>query len=161
MRRLRSGFTLVELMGTILIFTIILLGTITIFTIGKNSWQIGAAQLDVQQEARRAMESMVRELRQSNGIDGATFVNGVSNNLIRFTLGALNIEFRLNQAGFNPDQLIRSQGGANTVLANSIQSVQFDLLGGNVVYITLTAQKRSRLGHLVDAVVVSQVALRN
>jgi len=161
MKRSIKGLTLIELMAASLIFLIVFAAIIAILTSGRDSWQIGSAQVQVQQEARRAMESIVRELRPASNVDTATFVNGVSNDLIRFNSAAGQIEFAINVVNFSPDQLVMTQGATNTVVANDVQSVQFDLLGGNVVYITLTTQRRSTLGHLVSSVVTSQVVLRN
>lgn len=161
MKRAVKGFSLVELLTVMFIFSLILIAIFAVLAAGRRSWQIGSAQIQVQQEARRAMDSMIQELRAASAIDPSTFVNGVSDDVIRFTAGGQNLEFSLNVPGFNTEQLIRTQGATTTVLANNIKDIQFNLSGGNVVYITLTTQGRSVFGHLVQAVFNSQVVLRN
>lgn len=161
MRRPLKGFSLVELLTVIIIFALLLVAIFAVLAAGRRSWQIGSAQIQVQQEARRAMDSMIQELRGASAIDPSTFVNGVSNDVIRFTAGGQNLEFSLNVLGFNAGQLIRTEGATTTVLANNIQNIQFNLSGGNVVYITLTTQGTSIFGHPVQAAFNSQVVLRN
>lgn len=156
-----AGLSLVELLTVMLIFSLITIALFTVLAVGRRSWQIGTAQIEVQQEARRAMDSMIRELRAASVIDPGTFVNGVSDGVIRFTAAGNTIEFALNVPNFPADQLIRTQGATSTVLANDIDDIQFTLIGGNVVYIALTTQGRAVLGHQVQAVLNSQVVLRN
>ncbi|MDP2938635.1 MAG: polymorphic toxin-type HINT domain-containing protein [Candidatus Omnitrophota bacterium] len=63
-----EGFTLVEVLVSTVIavfMAIILLG---LFLVGRNSWSTGAVYIDLQQQARRAMDAMVWELAQT-GID--------------------------------------------------------------------------------------------
>src|SRR3989338_6579992 len=60
-----SGFTLIEIMVVMAVFSIIVSSLFSILTIGRNSWYQGGTAVDVQQEARKAMDKMVRELRES------------------------------------------------------------------------------------------------
>ena len=152
-----KGFTLVELLAVVLIFSIISAAIFGVLTIGRQSFQIGAIQVEVQQEARKAMDRMVRELRGASSIDQGTFTAGVSDDIIRFTLEGQVIEF----AVVSGNQLQRTAAGTTTILANNIEDIQFELFGGNVVYLTLTTRKSSIFGHPVEVVLNSQVVLRN
>lgn len=151
-----KGFTLIELLTVAVIFALILAGTFAVLVIGNRSWQIGTTRTELQQEARRAMDVMVRELRAASAIDAGTFAGGVSNNIIRFTLEAQTVEYTVNGT-----QLLRNPTGISPVLANDVDSVQFHLFGGNVIHIILTTQETTNLGNVVEAVLNSQVVLRN
>lgn len=155
------GFTIVELMTVALIFALILVATFSILTAGRKSWQIGTTQVEVQQEARRAMDRMVSELREGSSIDQSTFTDGVSDDIIRFTLEEETIEFAVVQVESGKKQLQRTPEGTTPILANDVESVQFNLFGGDIVYITLTTKKNSISGHFVETDLNSQVVLRN
>lgn len=151
-----KGITLVELMAVVLISSLILAGTFSVLTMGKKSWQIGTTQVEVQQKARRAMDAIVKELRGASSIDPSSFINGVSDDIIRFTLQGGTIEFAVNTG-----QLQRTAASTTTTLVDNIGGIQFNLLGGNVVYITLTTQKSTVFGHPVETTLNSRVVLRN
>ncbi|MDP3722825.1 MAG: hypothetical protein Q8R91_04935 [Candidatus Omnitrophota bacterium] len=65
------GFTLVELMVVSVIFVIIGMGLLTTFVTGWTSFFSADAYIQVQQEARRAFDAMVRELREAGQITAA------------------------------------------------------------------------------------------
>ena len=69
-RKLKNskGFTLVEMMVTVVILSIIVLGLVTFFSGGMRSWVSGQSQLKAQREARQAMDRMVREIREGDKI---------------------------------------------------------------------------------------------
>jgi prepilin-type N-terminal cleavage/methylation domain-containing protein len=58
----KIGFTLIELMVSIAITSLVLSGVYGTFLIGKNFWSSQSAAIDVQDNARRALDSMAREL---------------------------------------------------------------------------------------------------
>lgn len=57
-----KGFTLIEFMIVVIIFLIMLAAVFNALATGRSSWQSGNAQVQAQEEARRAMDWMVREL---------------------------------------------------------------------------------------------------
>lgn len=67
----RCGFTLVELMVVGLIFTLISLAIFGVLSVGRQSWCTGSTQVQLQQETRKAMDWMVKGLRES----GSTHAN--------------------------------------------------------------------------------------
>jgi prepilin-type N-terminal cleavage/methylation domain-containing protein len=58
----KSGFTLIELMVSVAITSLILAGVYGTFSIGRTFWSSQSAAIDVQDNARRALDSMAREL---------------------------------------------------------------------------------------------------
>ena len=156
MKGTRAGFTLVELMTVAVIFLIVFTAIFLVLTMGRRSWQIGSAQVELQQEARRGMDAMIKELRQASSIDPTTFTDDLSNNIIRFTLSGQTVQFAVNGG-----QLQRTPTGVTPILAHDIENVQFRLLGGRAIYITLSTQRTTPLGRLVNVSLNSQVYLRN
>ena len=65
--RTTRGFSLFEIMVVTVIFLILLAGLITMLLTGQTSHLTMDASIQVQQEARRAFDHMVREMRSSGG----------------------------------------------------------------------------------------------
>ncbi len=63
---MRRGFSLMELMVVLALFTLLFASVLGILTISDRSWNIGHNKLTEQQEARKAMDDIARLLRQSN-----------------------------------------------------------------------------------------------
>jgi Tfp pilus assembly protein PilW len=63
-----GGFTLVEILIVSSLLLLIIGGLLTILLTGQASYLSSDAYIQVQQEARRAFDSMVRELRESGRI---------------------------------------------------------------------------------------------
>ncbi len=66
-RFVSAGFTLPEIMITALIFSVILGALLVSFLVGRSSYLSADAYIHVQQETRRALDTMVRELREAGG----------------------------------------------------------------------------------------------
>jgi type II secretory pathway pseudopilin PulG len=133
-----AGFSLIEMMLVVLIFTFLFVAIMALLTTSDRSWREGQRQFTEQQEARRAMGGMGRLLRQSNPdwvISGTHYpVTITLNNRIDFyqpvfdaggDIAALKkITFKLNPA--DASQLLKKEGTANeAVIANNVQSVNF------------------------------------
>jgi len=182
----RYGFTLVELMVVIFIFSIIMAATFAVLSIGRQSWHTGSTQVELQQETRRAMDRMVKELRQS----GQTTIVGVLADgnpyfAITFQLpedagsdddaldGTGNIEWG-NQITYSlaGNQVQRASAGSTTILANKVATLEFkrspdnpmtpDVDESNIIEISLQAQKDALPGgRQMQSTLNSQVTLRN
>ncbi len=167
-------------MIVLLIFTIIVGAIFTVMNASRASWYSGNVQVDVQQETRKAMDSIIKELRQSS----QTTISGVPNdgNLyssISFRIpsdidndgdvinASGNIEWgsqiTYSLGGLNNEQVLRASGGSTTVLANDIINLQFRraVSSPNIVEITLQAQKNTVQGRTMQSTLVSNVNLRN
>lgn len=174
------GFTLIELMVVIFIFLIISAAVYGILTIGRQSWYIGSTQVELQQEVRRGMDRMIRELRQSgqNTIVDVP-ADDSSYSTITFQIpedtdgdgdvidDGGNIEWgsqiTYSLGGLNNQQLLRSSGGTSTVLANNVINLQFKRSSTtpNILEISLQAEKDTVRGRTIQLTLSSQVSLRN
>lgn len=65
MNNKNKGWTLVELLLTVIIFSIITLGTSTFMTQGIRNMRLVIAKIDIQREARISLSIMSKELRQA------------------------------------------------------------------------------------------------
>jgi prepilin-type N-terminal cleavage/methylation domain-containing protein len=74
----QDGFTLVELMVAMSIFLLILVGIFQVFDPSRNAYLVCERMLDVQQNARVAMDRMARQLRMTG-----YFPENIDNNTAR------------------------------------------------------------------------------
>ena len=131
------------------IFSIILGAIYSVLSMGRTSYYTGDIQIAVQQEARKAMDKMTREIREASSVN-------LSDNY-PFLIQASRIKYEINSGQLQ--KIV--EGGSTTVLANDVGNVQFTLIGGDMVYITLTTQKNTVSGRSLSADLTSQVKLRN
>lgn len=137
-----KALSLVELMISVVIFSLLLGGVYMIMGVGDKSNIAEMGYLDLQQGARQAMFSMVRELRGADSV-----VVGVGGSTVTFnTADDTNIQFFRAQIP-NSDvwAVARTSAlaGNSRYLGNNIDSLTFSL-SGSTVEIQLTAQKTVR-----------------
>lgn len=179
---MKKGFTLVELMIVVLVFTVLFAALLTVLTSSQRSWITGHNQLEEQQEARKAVDSITKLLRKSNPdwvISGVHYpVSITGGNRIDFYEPVFDVNgnitdlkkvtFKINPS--DSTQLLKKEGTADAVVvANTIVNVAFS--GGcagctsfscttvandcPVVTLQVTTNKNS------DFTLVNQVSLRN
>ncbi len=180
-----KGFSLIELMTVSAIF-VFLLGVILGFINFSNmSWQSGSSKMTVNQELRRGMEAMGRDLSQAKA-STIDIPPGGSSNSISFQMardlngdGSISLSDGVLEglkpadpyvtyssvfnaaAGFN--QLIKTSNGSTSVLANYLDGLQFtrDLSSQNILYISLSGEKGSISGHSIEGNLNGRLLLRN
>ena len=155
----KRAYTLVEMMVVLAVFIFIFGAVISIMLASNNSWRVGNNIIIEQQEARKAMDNIVRLLRQSNPNWGVT----PGENSILFYRPVFDVNgnivdkhwvvFKLNPA--DPHQLIKDEQGLPTaVIAQDMGSFNCTT-AGPVVTVNIATK--------VDNVfnLTSEVALRN
>ena len=155
-RKFLTGFSLIELLVVVLIFSSIFIAMLGILNVGKRSWSLGTTQAEIQQEARRAMSMITKELREASAIDSATFVSGISTGIIRFTLEGQTIEYTLNGT-----DLEKTVSSVTTSVARDVDGVQFKLLGSDIVHIALSTKRTSALTSDLQFNLNAHIKLRN
>ncbi|MFH1360305.1 MAG: prepilin-type N-terminal cleavage/methylation domain-containing protein [Candidatus Omnitrophota bacterium] len=89
----KSGLSLMEIMVVTAIFSIVVLGIYVALSVGQSSWFNTDANIEIQQNLRKALQRMTRELQESGfdkdsvlqvTIDNGTGVNG--SDILRFSL---------------------------------------------------------------------------
>jgi prepilin-type N-terminal cleavage/methylation domain-containing protein len=88
---LMKGFTLLEILVSILIFCFIMGGMYGVVSISKTTYDVHSVSLDLQRQARQGMAWLVRDIR------GATSsINGSSNNITFDTSDETHVNYYVN-----------------------------------------------------------------
>ena len=163
------AFTLVEVMISVAIFTILFGACFTVLLSGSDSWQVNSAEMQLQQELRKAMDWLKEDLAEG-GISTITNVpadwnwystitfkapSGVTSGAI--TWGSNTIQFVLSS-----NQLRRIEGATTKVIAQNISSLQFRRQAStpHLVEVSLQAQKSSIKG-TISKTLSFKVQMRN
>ena len=133
MRRLKSGkaFTLVEVLVTVLIFTVIMSGVYAAFIAGLRSWTFYEESITYKNEVRRAMAAITTELREANNVLVATEKTSVRINFYRPKKGV--VSYVWVAGGKDANTITRIEGPNIKVIARDIQYVNFTNLSDSVV----------------------------
>ncbi len=131
----KKGFTLLEIIVVVAIFSLIVDAIFTVFNIGQNTFFSNEACLHLQQNLRLSMDGMIREIRQSSASD-ITISSGGSKIVFKIPLDittdpvtkSADISYSLVSG-----QIIRENpAGTQKVIANDITSLTFTQSGNNV-----------------------------
>lgn len=115
----RGGFTLIEILISMAILSLVMGGIYGVFNTADKTYNEDMGLVDLQQETRQAMDSMLREIRQAS----RPYANINANGSLTFSIPTmLNITYQLDTSSH---QIIRQLAGINKVLSNDIQSLSF------------------------------------
>lgn len=164
--REERGFTLVELMLSVLLLSILFLAVWGLFGQGFILWKQGESKIDMHESLRVSLDRMTRELRYAQGITASSD----SGNLYFVNAEGTTVRYYCSSYALYRQE----QGAVAQPVASDIQSVGFVYLnssGAEVtdllteaasvtqVKITITAKKQ---GSRVDPIVLTQkVSLRS
>ena len=163
----QRGFTLTELIVALAVLGMILGGVYTLQQQGLYSYMMGSAKVEAQQNARVALDLMVRELRSATavtaiGVGDFTFVdqNGVT---IRYNLTGTNLQRTANAV---VDVLIGGVQNLTLTYRDSSGVVTATPASVANVVITITTQPQAANPCAASAlnqkmIVQDQVRLRN
>ena len=141
------GFTLAELMVAMAVMALLLAGIFVTLREGQSSYQYGAGRAEVQQNARVALDRMLRELRTASAITTSTATD-LKFTYLDETSTSITVEYTLSgtpSAG-NPVQLQRNQTGAANqpdVLIGGVNALTFTYYDFNNAVTTTAANVRS------------------
>lgn len=108
-----KGYTLAELMVAMAVLGLLLAGIFLTLQEGQSAYQYGAGRAEVQQNARVALDRMLRELRTASTIITATATD-LKFTYLDGTSTLITVEYTLsgNPTAGHPVQLQRNQAGA-------------------------------------------------
>lgn len=171
----KIGFTLVEIMLVSVLLAIMLGSIYTVLNTGRLSMSAGETQLTIQQESRRGLNAMIKELRQTSpsnitdvpadGLEYNSITFQIPSNIsVNGTAWSSSIQYSLG--GLNGAQLISTQSGSQRVLANYITSVIFtrDAMAADLLSVQVTARKNTFSGFSSgqsNITLFSKIKLRN
>ena len=136
------GVTLVEILVSVIILSFLVAGIFGVLNVGNITYNTDLGLLDLQQQARQAMDGMTRELRQSR----AALVNIVSSSELTFsippaTYGAGWIGPIRYYLDTSENRIMREYpAGTEKIIANDINSLTFSP-SSNLLDIQLTCAK--------------------
>ena len=125
----KNGFTLVEILVTLLILSFLVTSIFQVLNVGQLTYYADIGLLDLHQNARRSIYWMARELRQSSPEDVSVRTN---THIIFDTPNETEISYYLDEADVNGDgifsQIIREYpSGTYRIIAQNISSLSFTL----------------------------------
>ncbi len=168
-----AGMTLVEVMITVLLFSVLLGACLMLFLSGSETWMTTSTQVEIQQEIRKSVDWMKQDLLQAGAstitnvpADGAWYTsitfrtaNGISSGAISWSADTITFQ----RGGTGSLQLQRVSGGQTRVLANSINTLQFrrQASSSQVVEVNVVAQKNTIKGRTISSTATFKVDLMN
>jgi len=170
-----KGFTLVEVLVTSVVLAILIVALFLVLSIGQRSWLSADASIQLRQEIARAIVVMGQELNETspakinitlnNSSPSITFKVPQDTNGDGYPVTAAgDIEWSPNITySLNASHQIQRQvsGGATSIIANNIASLQFTRILNEVIQINVTASKTSNIGRLVQDSGQVTIKLRN
>jgi type IV pilus assembly protein PilW len=140
--RCQDGFTLVELMVAMSIFLLILVGIFQVFDPSRNAYQVSTRKLDVQQNARVAMDRMARQLRMTGYFPENLVpnpVNPLSNSIQVATDSAISVAGDLDELGTSSAYTFCLNGGLRRVSGAIGAAGSYTCAGGQLMAESVTA----------------------
>ncbi len=171
------GFTLAELLIASAVLGLIMLGVFTIQRQGLSAYQVGAARVEVQQNARAALETMFNEIRAARTVTAVLPAGDCGTGPVPTGGGARTIIFRDQNDVAVQYQLLAGELRRNgVVLVGGVQTLRiwcYDMTGaltatvGSVraVHVQITTRTEAAATANSDrnqhAVMEARVRLRN
>jgi len=151
------GFTLLEILISVLILGLLFAGIYGVLSVGNTIFKEDMNLVELQQQVRRSMDSMVNEIRESKS---SVITLADANSKITFSVppavygdpwvGPISYYRDVNDTNGDgvTDQIIREYpAGSKRILANDINSLSFSVTA-DVVEIGLSAKKAIGLREL-------------
>ncbi|MBF0595760.1 MAG: prepilin-type N-terminal cleavage/methylation domain-containing protein [Candidatus Omnitrophica bacterium] len=152
------GYTLVELMVTVGLFSVIMLGVYGTLLTGDVVYTKDSAMLDMESQCRNAVDRIVREVRQASSQTITADFNATTNDKILFTIPtSIGIQYYLN--GTNLVRFVAGAAGAGKTIATNVDLLKFTLTG-SLLTIQVRAS-RTLYGQAIAYPLVEKVRLRN
>src|SRR5438093_3069523 len=121
-----QSFTLIELLVTLLLFTSLMGAVYTTFLIGNRSFMLSSDKVGLQREARWALYSMTRDLREAQDI---FITNDPTSTKLTFNRPRIGkVSYSFNSIGSDANKLIREDESKNRVLARDVSYLSFTYL---------------------------------
>jgi hypothetical protein len=148
-----GGFTLVEVMVSVLIGVVILEAIYTMVLLGQRAWVEYSDNLSPKQEIRRGLISMSSELREARNPEIVQDSHNVLVNFERPMVGA--VSYSWNDHDENANKIIRTHDEQKRVLAKDVSAVSFVSHDKDEIMISLTGGKKQSF------TLKEQIALRS
>lgn len=176
----RYGYTLVEILVVIVVFSLLLGAIFEVMIMSNKSFSIGSTEQIIENQARQGLDNMVRELYETTwDVEGQvafsdanatiTFMlpvgaDEVSGDLIWGAEGVSGYKIRYT---VDNSRLVRivldglNNPVSQKVLAADVQGLNFSSDANMLLTITLTIERKAASGNILTHKVSSNVSFRN
>ena len=136
------GFTLAELLTAMAVLALLLTGLLLTLQQGQNAYLYGAGRAEVQQNARVALERMLRELRDASSVTTAS-ANDIKFTFLDDTSTLVTVEYSLSGASapylLQRNQTVPAIAGQPDTLVGGVNSFTVTYYDFNNVVTTTAA----------------------
>ena len=154
----KKGFTLIEMIVTVSIFTMMTGALYTIFLVGNKSWTTFSTNVILQHDVREGLFAMTKELRRARDILIIKEESGTKINFLRWPVGL--VSYSWSSEGVDANKIVRTNNGNVRVLADNISALSLESLP-NAVVIDMTASQILASGPTSQFQLKEKVALRS
>lgn len=124
---MKNGFSLVEILISIAILTVVTIGALAAFNIGNTVFFGESGLTDLQQEARRAMDGIIREIRQAKQEENRPLTVTNDGGTITFFIPGFNnpISYSLQNGEISRTHMLNNGLSCNNKIALNISALNF------------------------------------
>jgi len=153
----KSGFTLVEAMVVVLLSAMVIGGIYTTLLIGNSSWENYEAAVTVQQEARRAVAFIARDMRTATNLTVKYSADSLAATFNHPQDGA--VRYSWLRHGEPPGQLLRQDKNGSRIIGKYISAFVISE-SRDAVSCSITTSRVSRQGKELNFALSHRVAKR-
>ncbi len=132
-----GGFTLVEMLFSLMIFIIIVGGLYTAFNSGSRAWSKYQNNITLQRDARGALTVMTKDMREATGL---SITQNATSAAVSFSTSLGSVSYSWTTTGGNANKIIRVNGAMTRTIANNISALAFTD-STSAVLVDITASK--------------------
>ena len=113
------GYTLAELLTAMAVLGLLMAGLFLTLQEGQTVYLYGAGRAEVQQNARVALERMLRELRTASSV-ATSSANDVKFTFLDDTAASVTVEYNLNGTNLQRNQTVPAVAGQPDILVGGV-----------------------------------------
>jgi prepilin-type N-terminal cleavage/methylation domain-containing protein len=168
---MKRGFTLIEVLVSLVLVLFMFAALFMVLSTGRTAMSQADTQIALQQEIRKAVSEMTREISSSGASQVSCPANGTNCSSLAFNVsqgalstGAINWSTAMINYSLSSGQILRAQSGnTSRILANNISSLTFRRLAATsrILRINITASKTTAYNRPFSTTWDADVYLRN
>ena len=152
-----GGFSMVEMLVVVAVFTMIMAGLFTTLVTGNTLWRSSEDAVAIQRDARNALWQMTKDMRKGSG---AVVTQSSGSTAVSFTHPTDgNVTYTWANSGANANKLIRQTATVSRTLANYISTLTFTNQTTSML-ISMTVTRSSQPGPSQNLTMSQEVAYR-
>ncbi len=155
--RTNGGFSMVEMLVVVGIFTMLMAGLFTGLAAGNASWQASENGVAIQRDARNALWAMTKDLRKASA---AVITQSSGSATLVFTHPTDgSVTYTWSNSGANAQKLIRQMTASSRTLASNISALTFTNQTTSIL-ISMTVTRSPTVGPSASLTLSQEVAYR-